>query len=262
MADKPDTLPIEGKQRKKCSRCAVEKPATTEFFSPLKSGTFGLHAGCKPCMAAWRRKDRAENKERYALIEKARNAAPNPDRVAAKRERYHRNRDANLAKMRERQQRNRDKYNAARRERLATDPELRARRDARNQRWREENREYLREKCRQRWLSATPRDRLRSYIGAAISRSLKRGGKQGKSWEACVGYSAGDLRAHLERQFSQGMSWDNYGKWHVDHIIPAASFSYDTADDPEFRACWALTNLRPLWATENIRKSDRRVLLI
>lgn len=247
---------------KRCSRCGADKPATREFFSPLKSGVFGLHAGCKACMAAARREDRAKNKERYALNERARSDEAKAARLIAARERYLRKREENLSKMRDRRAANKDKYNAARRERFASDPDLRAQKNAAYRDWRERNRDVILEKSRERWASATPRDRIRSYIGAAISRSLKRGGKQGKSWEACVGYSAGDLRAHLERQFSHGMSWENYGKWHVDHIIPAASFTYDTADDPEFRACWALTNLRPLWATENIRKSDRRVLLL
>lgn len=213
-------------------------------------------------MAAARREDRSNNKARYALNERARSDEAKAARLLAARERYLRNREENLSKMRARRAASKDKYNAARREKFAANPELRAQKNATYREWREKNRDILLEKSRERWASASPRDRLRSYIGAAISRSLKRGGKQGKSWESCVGYTAVELRAHLERQFSQGMSWDNYGKWHVDHIIPAASFQYDTADDPEFRACWALTNLRPLWASENIRKSDRRVLLI
>jgi len=58
------------------------------------------------------------------------------------------------------------------------------------------------------------------------------------------------------------MSWENYGKWHVDHIVPVASFIWTSSDDAEFKACWALTNLRPLWADANRRKKDRRLYLI
>lgn len=63
-------------------------------------------------------------------------------------------------------------------------------------------------------------------------------------------------------QFLPGMSWDNMAEWHIDHILPLASFSYASASDPEFRAAWALTNLRPLWSAENMQKGAKRVLLL
>lgn len=58
------------------------------------------------------------------------------------------------------------------------------------------------------------------------------------------------------------MSWNNYGEWHVDHIVPVASFSFASADDADFKACWAITNLRPLWADANMQKHDKRTHLI
>jgi hypothetical protein len=59
------------------------------------------------------------------------------------------------------------------------------------------------------------------------------------------------------------MTWENYGPaWHIDHIVPVASFGLDGCDDDEVRACWALTNLRPMWATLNIKKGARREHLI
>ncbi|WP_203228521.1 hypothetical protein [Pseudomonas citronellolis] len=67
-----------------------------------------------------------------------------------------------------------------------------------------------------------------------------------------LGYSRNDLKTHLERQFLRGMSWDNYGEWHVDHIVPLSTFSRNDID--EIRACWALPNLRPIWAKDNLRK--------
>jgi hypothetical protein len=78
---------------------------------------------------------------------------------------------------------------------------------------------------------------------------------------ATLGYSFEELMTHLEKQFSKGMSWHNYGygdgKWHIDHIRPLASFEYDTTDCEEFRAAWALTNLRPLWQSDNLKKGSR-----
>jgi hypothetical protein len=106
-----------------------------------------------------------------------------------------------------------------------------------------------------------PAFRLKSNIRCYVYASLSRN-KGGHRTEALLGYSIEALRTHLERQFLPGMSWDNYGEWHVDHILPVASFDFQTSDDPDFRACWALTNLRPLWGEDNVRKADKRLLLI
>ena len=53
------------------------------------------------------------------------------------------------------------------------------------------------------------------------------------------------------------MSWNNYGKWHVDHIIPISSFKFESIHDVEFKKCWSLDNLQPLWGSENIIKSNK-----
>ena len=65
--------------------------------------------------------------------------------------------------------------------------------------------------------------------------------------------------AHLEKQFKEGMTWNNYGYygWHIDHIRPVSSFNFNSYDDPEFKECWALSNLQPLWGKENISKKDK-----
>ncbi|TPJ86957.1 MULTISPECIES: hypothetical protein [unclassified Mesorhizobium] len=95
----------------------------------------------------------------------------------------------------------------------------------------------------------------------AIRSSLKLG-KQGVSWKLMVDYSVGQLKKHIERQFLPMMTWENYGEWHIDHIVPKVSFNYEDHTSPDFKACWALTNLRPLWALDNISKGGRRIHLI
>ncbi len=55
------------------------------------------------------------------------------------------------------------------------------------------------------------------------------------------------------------MSFENYGEWHIDHVVPASNFSYDSFEDKEFKDCWALSNLQPLWAEENLKKGDRLI---
>lgn len=87
--------------------------------------------------------------------------------------------------------------------------------------------------------------------------------KAGRSWRQFVPYSLDELIVHLERQFIRGMTWGNYGsKWHIDHIVPLASFNITSFDCDDFRAAWALTNLRPLWSKANREKSDKRLYLV
>ena len=63
-----------------------------------------------------------------------------------------------------------------------------------------------------------------------------------------------DLRAHLESQFEEGMFWENYGDWHIDHILPCNLF--DLSRECEQKRCFHYTNLQPLWGRDNIIKSD------
>jgi hypothetical protein len=70
-------------------------------------------------------------------------------------------------------------------------------------------------------------------------------------------YTPEQLSNHLENQFTDGMTWENYGEWHVDHKLPITSFDFKEIGDEEFLKCWSLDNLQPMWAQENIRKSNR-----
>jgi hypothetical protein len=62
---------------------------------------------------------------------------------------------------------------------------------------------------------------------------------------------------HLESLFQEGMTWENYGEWHIDHRIPKSWFNFATINDPEFIKCWDLSNLKPMWASENIAKGNK-----
>lgn len=108
---------------------------------------------------------------------------------------------------------------------------------------------------------STPSGKVHHRLRSQLQYLLKVG-KGGKSWQSIVGYSTDNLRLHLERQFLPGMSWENVGEWHIDHIVPISAFEITGADDPSIRDAWAITNLRPLWAEENINKRDRRTHLI
>ena len=71
--------------------------------------------------------------------------------------------------------------------------------------------------------------------------------KQGKTIDI-LGYSALDLKQHIELLFTTGMTWDNHGEWHIDHITSISSF--DTTEHPNIVN--ALSNLRPMWSTTRV----------
>jgi len=72
-----------------------------------------------------------------------------------------------------------------------------------------------------------------------------------------LGCSIEEVKQHLEHQFKPGMNWSNYGHtgWHIDHIKPCAAF--DLRKPEEQQKCFHYTNMQPLWATENLIKSDK-----
>jgi Zn ribbon nucleic-acid-binding protein len=78
-----------------------------------------------------------------------------------------------------------------------------------------------------------------------------------KSLAKMVGYTLQELMDHLENQFQPGMTWKNYGEWHIDHIAPLSEFKCDSVDSLIFKKAWALENLQPLWARDNARKNNR-----
>lgn len=113
--------------------------------------------------------------------------------------------------------------------------------------------EYARKYMKRR--SEDPTFRLISNLRCRVRRALtKTGSMKVAVMKEFIGCTVDQLRLYLESQFREGMSWDNYGKWHIDHIKPVASF--DMNDPTQQRQCFYYTNLQPLWAMENFLKSD------
>ncbi len=97
---------------------------------------------------------------------------------------------------------------------------------------------------------ARMQDRCRKLIGRALEYvKLNKPDHTVK----LLGYTGKDLMIHIESQFKEGMSWDNYGKWHIDHIIPISAAK--TLEDALLLS--QLDNLQPLWSHENLSKSNR-----
>lgn len=88
-------------------------------------------------------------------------------------------------------------------------------------------------------------------IKSALERAVSAPGMKRKTLEL-LGCSPEDYRVYLEGLFEPGMSWDNGGEWHIDHIRPVASF--DLSTDAGQVATFHFSNTRPMWATENMRK--------
>ena len=95
--------------------------------------------------------------------------------------------------------------------------------------------------------------RIRNSVRASL---IRQGSKKKRPTFDLLGFTKEELRAHLESQFTDGMSWENMGEWHIDHIRPVASFNYDSTGHPEFKQCWALENLQPMWAIDNLSKGS------
>lgn len=118
-------------------------------------------------------------------------------------------------------------------------------------------REYKRDMQRRR--RKDPKNIIHGRISANLKIALKKKGisKNNPTFQM-LGYSCEELIIHIEKQFSKGMCWENMGKWHIDHIIPLDSAQ--TVED--IILLNHFSNLRPLWAKENLSKGKRRTLLI
>lgn len=93
---------------------------------------------------------------------------------------------------------------------------------------------------------------LSKRINAALGRDYAKKNKRSLDYTGC---SIDFLRNHIEKQFKEGMTWENMGKWHIDHIKPCVSFNLENIE--EQNECFNYKNLQPLWAIENIIKSDK-----
>jgi hypothetical protein len=98
--------------------------------------------------------------------------------------------------------------------------------------------------------------RLRAGISSAL-RSVGSSKNQTKSM-SIVGCTKEQLKTHIEKQFLPGMTWENRDKWHVDHITPISKATCEK----EVIELYHFTNLRPIWASDNIRKSNKELFLI
>lgn len=90
---------------------------------------------------------------------------------------------------------------------------------------------------------------LRNRIWNSIKNNAK-----SKHTKELIGCTIDQLKKHLESKFIEGMTWGNYGEWHIDHIRPCSSF--DMKNPEEQKKCFHYSNLQPLWAEDNLKKHN------
>ena len=117
--------------------------------------------------------------------------------------------------------------------------------------WSRDNKEYFKNYQKQR-----KKEDILFMIITSMRNSVNRYLKyRSKRTFNIIGCTPQFLKEHLETQFKDGMSWENRNEWHIDHIIPLSSAK---TEEEVYKLCH-YTNLQPLWAEENLKKSNKIV---
>ncbi len=207
--------------KKKCTGCYKQFPATIDYFFSSKMGKYGLRSLCRKCFYAESMKSKCKPESRLKQKEY--------------RKKYNiENRDANRKKCHEYYLANTEKEKARAKE------------------YRKNNTDKYRLLDAKR--NSDPKRRASQNISKGIRQCLKYKSKRGLHWETLVDFTKEDFVKHMEKLFADGMNWKNYGEWHIDHKIPISAFNFEVPEHEDFKRCWSLKNLQPLWAGDNISK--------
>lgn len=235
-----------------CSNCGIEK--SLEHFHLKKKSKDGYNTICKSCRSDYQKMYRQKNadylkeylknyqsKNKVELAKKAKEyRLTNKDKITNyRKERYLTNRDSILL--------DRKAYYENNKQKILN----------RTKNYQKKNKVKVRQRINRWFHKKTKEDslfKLTHNIRSLIKNSLKhRGIKKNTSLVQILGCSSEEFKVHLESQFQDGMSWDNHGMWHLDHIIP---ISWGKTEE-EIIALNHHTNFQPLWAKDNYFKSNR-----
>lgn len=266
---------------KECNKCKVWKPYS-EFHKSAKSKDRYAYS-CKDCIREYGKK-RYEKSKKEGYYE-----AKKEERAKYQKEYYKKNKEKILQNSKKWREENKERYSEYCREYKKKNKE---RLDEYSKGWKRDNKERIAEyhkryreenleeliQYQREWYEVNkdkvlqyqneyhkeryqndPVYKLRYLVSKVVRKALKdnNSSKEGNStWDA-LPYTPQQLREHLEAQFEEGMTWDNYGEWHIDHIYPQSKLPYESMTDENFKIAWSLKNLRPLWAAENLSKSDK-----
>jgi hypothetical protein len=234
---------------KLCSKCGELKPLSDYHADKYKKD--GVKSRCAECC----RNDRVEWRNKN--IDKAKEQ---------EKAQYHKHREMCMYRTNLWRKENPEKAKAIECARYERDREKRIKASCD---WNKANRDKVNERNRE-WYKKT-NDKRRAYFAQKRNdpayrvegnlrrrlNSLLSGKTKGDSFSNILGCSNIELKAYIELMFTDGMTWDNYGEWHIDHIMPCSKF--DLSDVAQQKECFNYTNLQPLWARDNLRKGDRVV---
>lgn len=232
---------------KTCSKCKVEKDVT-EFYKD-KTRKYGVHSQCKLCCKEYLKEYYKDNKEKLKQGKKEYNKKryeTNKEKIKEQHKEYRKNSKekikeynkiydkVNKEKLKEYRKANKDKLKEYSKE------------------WRKSNREKINKYHKERRLSY-PLYKMACNLRTRTYQAFKnKGYSKNTKTQEMLGVDWEIAKMHIERQFTEGMSWDNYGEWHIDHIIPLAS---ENTQERLKQLCH-YTNLQPMWAIDNVIKSS------
>jgi hypothetical protein len=231
-----------------CRICCIEKDFSKFSKRTFKSGNVGYRTECKNCLAIRHSDYHIANKKAHNQRDKF-YYSDNKEKILKKRDEYYQENVSDIILYKKKYRRlNKDKCRKSK------------------------NRVRVKRRLKD------PAFKLREMVSRNICRGLLKTGsnKNGKSCLKYLPYSMEELKYHIEKQFAQWMNWKNHGvyniqtwndndqftwTWQLDHIIPQCKLLYSSMEDENFKKCWALENLRPLSAKQNILdgKRDKRL---
>jgi hypothetical protein len=220
---------------KKCSICGEVK-LLSEYYK-RNDCLYGVYSRCKACVSEVQKGSR----EKINATNKARRLR-DPEGEKLK---LNRSRDKTKGKDRERTKLWRE-----------ANPDAVAKQASQWAKDHPEESRAIKAKHKKKLLS-TAKGKLEANVRRGIRRGLVVGSKAGRRTFELLGYTSDELKTHIEKQFTVGMSWENYGEWHIDHKMPLAAHDYETPDCQGFKLAWALSNLQPLWGKENMSKGAK-----
>lgn len=228
---------------KKCTKCGEEKPIGE--FNNWKLGKDGKFYQCKQCCKESNKVWRDKNKEwakNYNKEYQVRYYKKNKKRIGRDHKKdYEQNKEKWKGTRKKYYEENKERLLLLQKERLKN-PEVRKHRNKISS---------IRER---KLLKADPNYKLKKYLRTRVWGALKENVKSNRTI-ALLGAGIDTVKSHLQSKFTDGMTWENYGEWHVDHVVPCDSFDLSVKENQ--RKCFHYTNLQPLWAIDNLKKSNK-----
>lgn len=203
---------------KQCNKCKIEKSIV--YFNFLKNGKFQVSAECKDCLNEYQKKYRKLN----------------ADKISKKRKLYLRNNKEKIREQRKKSRiKNKDKISKRHKEWYKKN-KLKSN---------EYHKKYIKEKRKTDSLfriKCSIRGRMNSFVKNKNKNTLE-----------YLGLPLKEYKIYLSKMFDANMNWNNYGDWHIDHIIPLCS----AKNEEELIRLFHYTNTQPLWAIDNLKKGDK-----